>query len=116
MLVVDPRHWLDEDGDIPDIKGRLRRNIIRVAKMIEYGAELEVDAIRETLIACRKRPKRIPCPGLLFVTKMEDDAIFAFCPVCKGDQTIIHSWQETRWAQGLPNPVLSKSNDDGIVQ
>jgi len=116
MLVVDPNHWLDEDGDIPNIKGPVRRNIIRVAKMIEYGAELKVGTFRESLIACRKRPKRIPCPGLLFVTKLEDDAIYAFCPVCQEDQTIIHSWQETRWAHGLPNPVMFNRNDEGVVQ
>lgn len=40
MLVVDPWHWLTEDGHFPDNNMRLRRQILRIARLIEYGGPL----------------------------------------------------------------------------
>jgi len=41
MLVVDPWHWMSEDEWFPDDNPTLRKNLLRVARLIEYGAELE---------------------------------------------------------------------------
>jgi hypothetical protein len=40
MLIVDPHHWLDENGDLPVDNPRLRRQVLRVARLIEYGGPL----------------------------------------------------------------------------
>ena len=58
MLVVDPRHWLMEDGDLPKTNLRLRRQALRVARLIDYGGPLAVGESREPLVECTKRPAR----------------------------------------------------------
>ena len=40
-LTVDPRHWLDKNGNIPLEPARLRRNMLRIARIIEYGGPLK---------------------------------------------------------------------------
>ena len=111
MLVVDPWHWLSEEGDLPTDDARARRQALRVARLIEAGGPLARGESRETLVECTKRPGRKACLGLMHVEKTEQDEIYAFCPLCRGDELTIHNWQGTRWAQGLSAPV----RDDGVV-
>jgi hypothetical protein len=105
MLVVDPFHWLNEDGSIPAGNARLRQNILRVARVIEYGGPLKQLEGRETLLECRKRLKGKPCEGLLWVVKTEEDRLHAFCALCKADEMLVSNWQETEWAAGPMAPV-----------
>lgn len=105
LLIVDPNHWLDEHGNLPE-EPRLRRRILRVARFIEYGGPMPGGSFRETLVECNRRPHRKPCPGLMWVRKEPNDSIVAFCMICKQDEMVIHSWQETLWAEGMMEPVL----------
>ena len=105
MLVVDPWHWLTEDGHLPELDPRLRRNTLRVVQLIEAGGTLPKLHTRETTVPCSKRPGRKPCLGLMWVVKTAQDAIYAFCPLCKTDEVMIHNWQETEWADGPMEPV-----------
>ncbi len=102
--VVNPWHWLNEDGSFLD-DSRIRNRSIRVAQCIEYGGPLGIGETRETLITCRLRPGGKSCPGLLWVLKQPDDAIFAFCTVCKDDEFLIYEWEDTPWANGPMEPV-----------
>ena len=44
-LMLDIRHWLDEEGQpVP----RLRRRVLHFARLIEYGAPLQPRQMRET--------------------------------------------------------------------
>jgi len=104
MLYVDPWHWLVPNGDIPTENERLRRNLLAVLRVIEYGSPLIRCATRETLIECNKRPSGRRCMGLLRVEKTEDDRLFAFCPVCETEHMLVSNWQKTRWARE-PRPV-----------
>jgi hypothetical protein len=54
--VINIQHWLDEDGDpVPAV----RRQALRVARLIEYGGPLGVGYIRGTLVECSSwMPKR----------------------------------------------------------
>lgn len=116
MLVVDPWHWLDKDGDLPTENSRLRRQILRVARFIEYGGPLEALECRETLIECKRRPGGNPCMGLMWVVKTKSGAINALCRICMTDEAMIHNWQETQWAEGMMEAVpsgLVVPNDDG---
>lgn len=99
-LVVDPWHWLDPDGGIPHDNLRLRKQVLRVARLIEYGGPLERGTVRETLVECSCRPGRKLCPGLLWVEKLADDSIFAHCLICGQEEIHIHNWKETDWADG----------------
>lgn len=107
-LIVDPWHWLTPDGKIPEGNPHLRRNMLKVARVIEYAADLEKNEGRETLIECAKRPNRQPCSGLLWVLKTSDDTLVSFCPVCRTEHMIVHNWQSTIWAEGLAMPVRLK--------
>jgi hypothetical protein len=102
-LVVDPEHWL-EDGGLPTSNLEVRRNMLRVAQFIEYGGPVPVTHQRETLIACRRRPKGKQCLGLMWVIKV-DETIHAYCPHCDNLEAVIHNWQHTLWAEGPMPPV-----------
>lgn len=102
--VVNPWDWLNEDGSFLD-EPRIRKRAIRVAQCIEYGGPLGRGETRETLIACRFRPGGEACRGLLWVLKQSDDAVLAFCAVCRGDDLLIYEWEDTPWADGPMAPV-----------
>lgn len=104
MTVVNPWHWLDEDGGFPD-DPRLRRKSIRVAQCIEYGGKLNRGEARPTLLPCAKTPAGAACSGFLLVLKQSDDAILAFCPVCTEDEFLIYEWEDTPWAIGHADPL-----------
>ena len=104
MLIVKPWHWLTEDGGIPEEPSPLRRNAIRVARLIEYGAQLQPKEHRETLVECTRRPGRKPCLGFMMVTKEADQTIVSFCNTCMEMDTAIYEWETTPWAEGLPQP------------
>ena len=104
-LVVDPWHWLDEEGDIPSGPPRLRRNTIRVARVIEYGGTLRPGEGRPTLLECGRRPGRRPCGGLLVVIRNQDDNLEAWCPECGTCEMLVSNWQRTRWAFGMESPA-----------
>jgi hypothetical protein len=57
MLVVDPWHWLTADGHFLVDNPHLYRRMLRIARFIEYGGELQKNETRETLIECKRRPK-----------------------------------------------------------
>lgn len=99
-LIVDIRDWLEQNQNLPDHNARLRRNALRIAAFIEYGGLLKRRDGRETLIACKRRPGRRPCLGLMWVMKRDDDRIEAFCFVCKDTEAIVSGWQDTDWADG----------------
>jgi hypothetical protein len=105
VLVVDPWHWLDKNGNPPTDNPRLRRNTLRVARIIEYGGPLKRLECRETLLECKRKPGGKPCMGLLWVLKTEEDAILAFCRSCGCDEAVVHNWQGTSWADGMMPPI-----------
>lgn len=106
MLVVNPWHWLTDDGEPPTDNLGLRRRVLRVARFIEYGGPLKPGQARETLVECTKRPGRKPCLGLMWVTKTpQDDQIYAWCPACENDEVLITDWQDTLWSDGPMEPV-----------
>src|ERR1700677_4491887 len=105
MLVVDPWHWLTEDGDFLRDKPRLYRRMLRIARFIEYGGQLKKNETRETLMECARRPKGKACPGLMWVVKTADEGILAHCIVCKTEETFVHNWQKTEWANGMMPPA-----------
>jgi hypothetical protein len=105
MLIVDPWHWLTEDGDFVRDKPRLYRRMLRIARFIECGGQLKKNETRETLVECKRRPKNKTCPGLMWVIKTDDDGILAICHVCKTDEVFIQNWQKTEWADGMMEPA-----------
>jgi hypothetical protein len=114
-LVVDPRHWLTREGCIPEEPAGLRRKMLRVARIIEYGGPLAPGELRETLIECSCRPNRKPCPGLLWVEKLPDCTIVAFCVVCEQEEIYVHDWEMTEWADGPMEPLAPALLDQALL-
>jgi len=102
--VINPWHFLDENGNFPD-EPAARARALRIAQCIEYGGNLEPGHSRETLLQCRRRPNGAQCPGLLYVLKQKDDAILVFCLICQVDEYLIYEWQDTLWAEGQMEPL-----------
>ena len=105
VLVVDPWHWLTEDGDFLRDNPRLYRRMLRIARFVEYGGQLQKNETRETLVECKRRPGGKACLGLMWVMKTDDDAILAHCLLCKTEEAVVHNWQQTEWAEGMMEPV-----------
>ena len=109
MLIVDPWHWLEPDGSFPSANPHLRRQILRVARFIEYAGPLKHGESRGTLVECKKRPNGKPCNGLMWVEKeAEHDTIHAFCIGCGTAEAVISNWQKTPWADGMMEPVQAE--------
>lgn len=104
ITVVNPHHWLNEDGSFPE-GTRIRNQMIRVAQCIEYGGNLRRGEYRQTLSPCRRRVGGTACPGFMMVLKQRDDAIQSFCPVCTQDEYLVYEWENTPWAKGPPVPL-----------
>lgn len=100
--VINIQHWLDETGaPVPAV----RRQALRVARLIEYGGPLEIGFLRGTLVECSRRVARRPCQGLLWVAKVDDATIEVFCPSCRRERLQISGWEQTEWAEGPMTPL-----------
>src|SRR5204862_4430696 len=84
--VINIQHWLDEQGDPAPA---VRRQALRVARLIEYGGPLGVGYIRGTLVECSRRVDRRACTGLLWVGKIDDKTIEAYCLKCRREHLLI---------------------------
>mgnify|MGYP007082099156 CR=1 FL=1 len=102
MLIVDPWDWLDADGELPASHPRLRRQLLAVLRVVEYGSRIGPAERCETLIECKRRPGGRRCSGLLTVERALDDSLLAFCPECRTDEMQVHDWQGTKWSHAIP--------------
>ena len=102
---IDIRHWLASDGELPANNLRLRRQALRVARLIEAGGPLEPGQYRETLVDCTARPARKSCLGLVWVEKLADGRLEASCPACQRERVFIAGWEHTKWAGGPMGPA-----------
>lgn len=104
--VIDVRPWLDETDE--PATPELRRRLLRIARLIEYGGTLQPRESRMTLVECAGRSGGRACAGFLLVSKTEDDCLDAWCPCCKSQSIRITGWQETEYADGPPMPFAAR--------
>ncbi len=71
--------------------------------------------MRLTLVECNRRPGRQQCEGMLFITKTEDDYLYAWCPICQEESLTISGWQDTLYADGPPDPIPPLPDKDPAV-
>lgn len=100
--VIDIQHWLDERGEpIPS----LRRRVLRLARLIEYGGPLAVGQTRGAIVECSRRVNGRPCQGLLWVSKVDEQTLEVCCLDCRREHLLITGWEGTEWASGPMEPL-----------
>lgn len=95
LLVVDPHHWLDEDGGYSEANKRLWKKLDRIGIFISFGCDLEPLHGRPTLAKCKARG----CGCFMFVARTNDERLLGFCPMCGKEEMLISNWRSTFWAE-----------------
>lgn len=95
MLVVDPHHWLDENGFYPTEAPQLWKKLDRIGLFVSSGCDLQPRHGRPTVAKCKARS----CGCSMFVARTQDDQLLAFCPICRKEEMLISNWRDTFWAE-----------------
>lgn len=114
MYVTDMTHFLairDPEEDVPPPARRLGEYFGRI---VEAATASSVRGCEfPTVVRCRRRPARQPCPGRIEVLCTDVPSRIAWwCPEC-GDQGVISSWRATPW--DLSGPVGRKAHGESVV-
>ena len=94
--VINIRHY-----DYPEEEAaRVSRQAVRIATYFASIVEGTVGGPEfggATGVRCRRRPGRVPCPGVI-VSELHPGGheLRWWCPVC-GDNGVISNWAGTRW-------------------
>lgn len=98
VLITDLRHYLTPDLRIPaELPGPALRLARFQGAIVEWVTVWNHMAPVDTNVACRRRPRRRPCPGHVQAAAVEDETVIAWiCPTC-GDAGRIQGWQGTPW-------------------
>ena len=91
------RHFLDDDGMIPeDLPGPAFRLANYFGSIVEVVSSRKNHKKLNTGIKCRRRPGRKPCSGEIFamINEGKDFSISWYCPHCY-DNGLISGWQGT---------------------
>ena len=100
--VTDPRHFLDENGLIPDkLPGSARKLISFLGQIIEESSLRPPGETIETSLKCIRRPGRKPCPGKIIAQReSHDSSILWKCASCSTGGEI-HNWKGTQWDNSM---------------
>lgn len=97
-LVADLRHFLDEDGRLPDLPAPALNLALHLGAIVAWMTAVVTEGeIEITNVVCRRRPRGRRCRGQVLARFLSpDERIEWACPVC-GDNGIIDGWAGTRW-------------------
>jgi hypothetical protein len=101
--VIDMTHYLNESGAIatmPAPAAKLAKYFGEIVSAVSNASPIEVGAVVEVGIACRRRPGRRRCNGKIEALIDEEECIRWGCPVCQDTGYISH-WQGTPWDRTL---------------
>jgi hypothetical protein len=108
-LVADMRHYLDDDGELPDLPGPALSVALHQGAIVAWMTAVVAEEVEVTNVSCRRRPNRRRCRGLVVARfHPETDAIEWRCPVC-GDNGIIYGWAGTLWDRTPAFPDLERA-------
>jgi hypothetical protein len=96
--VVDLRHFIDEDGDLPD---KMPTPALNRALFFDSIVALVTDHLPardpHTNVPCWRSPGRKRCLGeIMAELRLGSDEITWQCPLC-GDHGVIRGWEQTLW-------------------
>lgn len=114
MYVTDMTHFLairDPEEDVPPPARRLGEYFGRIVEAATASAVRGCEFA--TVVRCRRRPARQPCPGRIEVLCTDVPSRIAWwCPDC-GDEGVISSWRATPW--DLSAPLHRMSVGESVV-
>lgn len=96
--IIDLTHYLDKQGAIVTAPAAARRLGEHFAAIVGAVTCNPCEAAAGSIVRCRRRPDRKPCPGQIRATITLDDRmdIVWECPSC-GDNGLISNWHGTMW-------------------
>lgn len=97
-LVADLRHFLDEDGHLPDLHGSALNLALHLGAIVAWmTAVVAEEEVEVTNVVCRRRPRHRRCRGQILARfHHPDETIEWVCPAC-GDHGFIDGWVGTPW-------------------
>jgi hypothetical protein len=102
FYVTDPRHFLDENGLVPDnLPTAARKLIAFLGQVIEEASTWSNGGVIETTLKCMRRPGRKPCPGKIVAEREGPESpILWKCTSC-GTGGQLHNWKGTQWDNSM---------------
>lgn len=102
--------WITDMGDLThvhdpaDVPGPARRLAEYLGRIVQAASAWYVGQPLESVIRCRRRPGRRPCPGHVCLARTQDREIIWHCVAC-GDNGVIRGWEGTLWDLSAPERV-----------
>jgi hypothetical protein len=103
MLVADLRHFLDEDGSLPDLPEPALKLALHLGAIVGWVSRSPSRDLRPTNVPCRRRPGRRRCLGEIQARLVPDTGTIEWtCPFCFDGGTIA-GWEGTLWDKTRPS-------------
>lgn len=95
---TDLRHFLDDDGRLPDHLPEPALNLaLHQGAVVEWMTAVIAEDVEVTNVLCRRRPRRRRCRGRIVARfHPQSDAVEWYCPICD-DNGVIEGWAGTPW-------------------
>jgi len=98
MWITDLRHYLDEEGLLPEgLPGPALSIALFLGSIVGWVTSHPDGTYEMTNVTCRRTPNHRRCVGDI-AARLEPDrtAITWECPLC-GDNGVIRGWESTLW-------------------
>jgi hypothetical protein len=97
MLIADIRHYLDDDGSLPDLPEPALKLAIHLGAIIGWVSRFPTKDLQSTNVPCRRRPGRRRCLGEIQTCLIPGTGTIEWiCPYCSDGGTIT-GWEGTLW-------------------
>jgi hypothetical protein len=107
--VTDTRHFLNEQGRIPDDLPAVPRYL---GTIVAAASALPAGRVNPLELRCRRRPGHRSCPGSIHASvDLASAEILWFCPWCD-DHGVIYNWHDSPWDR-RPTPSETTAPSTG---
>lgn len=101
MLITNLRHYLDEDGNLPDLPAPALDLAFHLGAIVGWVSRCPSESLTLTNVRCHQRSKRRRCLGeILARLDRTTGAIEWTCPLCD-DSGMITGWEGSPWDRSV---------------
>jgi hypothetical protein len=102
MLTANMRHFLDDDGSLPDLPEPALALAFHLGAIVGWVSRSPSMDLQFTNVPCRRRPSRRRCLGEIQACLDPNTGTIEWtCPFC-ADSGTISGWQGTLWDKTIP--------------